>query len=39
MPFFEERVITDAIEINAPPEKAYAYITGIVDGYLLPRLA
>lgn len=31
MPFFEERQISDAIEINATPEQAFAYVTGIVD--------
>lgn len=31
MAFFEERIISDAIEINAPAEKVFNYLTSIVD--------
>ncbi|MDX2512862.1 MAG: hypothetical protein QNK25_12510 [Desulfobacterales bacterium] len=31
MVMFEERVLTDAIEINTTPEKVFQFLTGIVD--------
>ena len=31
MAMFEERVLTDAIEINTTPEKVFQFLTGIVD--------
>ena len=32
MPFFEDRILTDTIEIKATPEKVFNFLTGIVDG-------
>ncbi|MBW2513372.1 MAG: SRPBCC family protein [Deltaproteobacteria bacterium] len=31
MPIFEDRVLTDTIEINTTPEKVFQFLTGIVD--------
>ena len=31
MPFFEDRILTDSIEINTTPDKIFAFLTGIVD--------
>ena len=31
MPFFEDRTLTDTIEIKATPEKIFSFLTGIVD--------
>lgn len=31
MPFFEDRILTDTIEINSSSEKIFSFLTGIVD--------
>ena len=31
MPFFEDRILTESIEIKTTPEKIYTFLTGIVD--------
>lgn len=31
MPFFEDRVLTDTIEIKTTPEKIFSFLTSIVD--------